>query len=344
VRILVSRTDRIGDLVLSTPVFEAIKKHIPGAYTLVMARKGVIDVISDNPFVDEYITYDPAGIHKGFSGAVALSETLRQKHIDTAVELFMSFYPALAVRLAGIQRVIGPGSRIYSYLLLTQVIKQHRKESLYNEAAYNLMLLKPLGVDDMDIKPHVYLSDNKDSCEKFLLNQGIKPFSYFVVHPGMGGSAKNLSLDKYIALIRMMVDRYKLPVVVTGSYVDNVIANRITAELHDNPSVKDMCCILSLQQLKMVLFFAKAMIGPSTGPMHLSAALGRPTVALFSPVKVQSATRWSPYLLPNVAIVEPNVECKEQYACDKTCLYYNCMDSIRVEEILEKVEEFITVS
>jgi heptosyltransferase-2 len=185
VRILVSRTDRIGDLVLSTPVFEAIKKHIPGAYTLVMARKGVIDVISDNPFVDEYITYDPAGIHKGFSGAVAPSETLRQKHIDTAVELFMSFYPALAVRLAGIQRVIGPGSRIYSYLLLTQVIKQHRKESLYNEAAYNLMLLKPLGVDDMDIKPHVYLSDNKDSCEKFLLNQGIKPFSYFVVHSSM---------------------------------------------------------------------------------------------------------------------------------------------------------------
>jgi ADP-heptose:LPS heptosyltransferase len=342
-RILISRTDRIGDLVLSTPVFEAIKKHIPNAYTLVMARKGIIDVISDNPFVDEYISYDPEGVHKGLSGTIALSKTIRQKHIDVAVELFMSFYPALAVRLAGIKRIIGPGSRIYSYALLTDVIKQHRKESQYNEAAYNLTLLKPLGIDDMDVKPHVYLSDNQDSCEKFLLNQGVKSFNYFVVHPGMGGSAKNLSIDKYTVLIKALVDRYKLPVVITGSYVDNVIANKITSELYDNPYVKDMCCILSLQQLKMVLFFAKAMIGPSTGPMHISAALGRPTIAIFSPIKVQSRTRWSPYLLNNVAIVEPEAACKERYDCDKKCLHYDCMDSISIEDILAKVEGLIAV-
>ncbi|MCL4468242.1 MAG: glycosyltransferase family 9 protein [Deltaproteobacteria bacterium] len=342
-RILISRTDRIGDLVLSTPVFEAIKKHLPDASTLVMARKGTIDVISDNPFVDEYITYDPMGAHKGFSGALALSKTLRQKHIDIAVELFMSFYPALAVRLAGVKKIIGPGSRIYSFALLTDVIQQHRKESQYNEAAYNLMLLKPLGVNEMNIKPRVYLSDNQDSCEKFLLNQGVKPFNYFVVHPGMGGSAKNLSVEKYVTLIRAMTERYKLPVVLTGSYVDHTAVNRITAELHDNPQVKDMCCVLSMHQLKMVLFFAKAMIGPSTGPMHISAALGRPTVAVFSPIKAQSATRWSPYLLRNAAVVEPEIGCTEQYTCNKKCLHYNCMDSISIEKILKKVEELIAI-
>ncbi len=342
-RILIIRTDRIGDLVLSTPVFEAVKRHIPDAYTVVMARKGVIDVISDNPFIDEYINYDPEGVHKGLSGMMALSKIIRKKQVDVAVELFMSFYPALAVRLAGIKRIIGPGSRVYSNALLTDVIQQHRKESKYNEAAYNLMLLKPLGIDDMDIKPHVYLSDNQDSCEKFLLNQGAKPFNYFVVHPGMGGSAKNLSIEKYVMLIKAITEKYRLPVVITGSYIDHTAVNRITAKLHENPYVKDMCCILSIQQLKMVLFFAKAMIGPSTGPMHISAALGRPTIAVFSPIKVQSATRWSPYLLHNVAVVEPKIACKEQYDCDKKCLHYDCMDSIRIEDILDRMEGLIAV-
>lgn len=342
-RILVSRTDRIGDLVLSTPVFEAIKKHLPDARTVVMARKETIDVISNNPFVDEYIPYDPAGEHRGWKGTMLLSKTLRDRHLDAAIELFMSFYPALAIRRAGIKRIIGPGSRVYSYFLLTDVLRQHRKESRYNEAAYNLLLLEPLGISDRDIKPRVYLSDNRDSCEKFLLNQGIKPFHYFAVHPGMGGSAKNWSSDKYVFLISTLAEKYRLPIVLTGGNVDSPFLNEITGKLRDTASVKNMCCILSLQQLKTVLFFSKAVIGPSTGPVHIAAALGRPTVAIFSPVKAQSKTRWAPYLADNVAIAEPDVRCDRQYSCDKKCLHYNCMDAIMVEDVIKRMEGLIAV-
>ncbi len=342
-RILICRTDRIGDVVLSTPVFEAIKKHIQGAYLVVMVHKGVKDVLSDNPFIDEFIAYDPGGVHNGKDGILKLSREIREKHIDTAVELFMSFYPALAVKLAGIKRIIGPGSRVYSPFLLTDVIKQHRKQSHYNEAAYNLMLLKPLGIDDTDIRPHVYLSDNKDGCERFLLNQGIKPFSYFVVHPGMGGSAKNLPADHYAALIRAIVDKYNVPVVITGSYVDIEFVNGIIIKFDNDKNIKDMCCVLSMQQLKTVLFFSQAVIAPSTGPMHIAAALGRPVVTLFSPVKAQSKTRWAPYLLDNVAIVEPDVQCNEKYHCNKKCLYYDCMDTIKTEDVMKKLERLLGI-
>lgn len=342
-RILICRTDRIGDLVLSTPVFEAIKRFIPDAYTIVMARKGIIDVISNNPFIDEYISYDPNGVHKGLKGIFALSDEIKQKHIDIAIELFMSFYPALAIKLAGIKQIIGPGSRIYSYILLTDVIKQHRKESKYNEAEYNLMLLKVLGINNINIKPRVFLLDNADNCEKFLTNQGIKLFNYITIHPGMGGSAKNISAQKYVSLIKVITERYKLPVVITGSFTDHTIVNKITSELYGNPYVKDMCCILSIEQLKMVLFFSKLMIGPSTGPMHIAAALGKPTIAIFSPLKAQSKIRWSPYMLDNVTIIEPNVDCKHKYTCNKSCFHYDCMDLINIEEILEKVDRFLGV-
>ncbi len=342
-RVLVSRTDRIGDLVLSTPVFEAIKRSLPGTYILVMARKGTIDVISDNPSVDEYIAFDPDGEHRGMAGALKLARVLQRKRIDVAVELFMSFYPALAVKLARIRRTIGPGSRTYSGLLLTDVVRQRRKESRYNEAAYNLMLLRPLGIEEMDIRPRLYLSDNKDSCERLLLNQGIKPFNYFVVHPGMGGSAKNLSAEQYTVLIRKLSDRYRLPIIITGSYVDNAVTNKIMRELAGNPDVRDMCCVLSLQQLKAVLFFSKAVIAPSTGPMHVAAAFGRPTVAIFSPIRAQSRTRWAPYLNNNTVVIEPKMGCKEQYSCNKNCLHYDCMNSIVMDDVLSKLEEVIAV-
>ncbi len=342
-KILVTRTDRIGDLVLSTPVFEAIKKHRPNDHLILMAQKGIIDVADNNPFIDEYIAYEPYNSHKGIKGILRLSDIIRRKRIDIAVELFMSFYPALAIMLADIKMRVGPGSRVYSYIFLNHVMKQNRRQSLYNEAAYNLMLLKPLGINELNIKPHVYLSNAKDSCEGFLLNYGIKPFNYFVVHPGMGGSALNWPADNYVSLIKTIVDRYKLPVIVTGTYNDDPFVRGIIAKLSGNIYVKNMCCILSIKQLKTVLFFARGVIAPSTGPMHIAAALGKPTIALFSPIKAQSGTRWSPYLIDNVAIVEPDVKCMERYNCNRKCLHYNCMNMIKVKEVMKKMEALIGI-
>ncbi len=342
IKILITRTDRIGDLVLSTPVFEALKKHIPQSYIIVMAKKDVINILNGNPFIDEMIMYDPSGVHKGLKGALELADTLREKRIDIAVELFMSFYPALAISLAGIKMRIGPGSRIYSSILLTHVIKQERKQSKYNEALYNLMLLKPLGIEDINIKPRIYLSDNKDSCEKFLLNNGLKPFGYVVVHPGMGGSAKNWSAVNYASLIGAITRHLKLPVLITGSNADLSIVKTIMGLLKPDQYIKNMCCVLSLEQLKTIMFFSKAVVGPSTGPMHIAAALYKPTIALFSPLKAQSKVRWAPYLLDNVSILSPNVVCDKNH-CYNKCIHYDCMNIIKVQDVIKYLEGVIEI-
>ena len=59
-RILIIRTDKIGDLVLSTPVIKAVRDAYPDGYIAMMVRSYAHEIIKDNPYLDEVITYDKA--------------------------------------------------------------------------------------------------------------------------------------------------------------------------------------------------------------------------------------------------------------------------------------------
>ncbi|MCX5709102.1 MAG: hypothetical protein NTY14_09085, partial [Candidatus Omnitrophica bacterium] len=81
-RVLILRYDRIGDMVLTTPLFESLKRHIPGCWITVLASKVNQDVISNNPFVDEVVLYQ---------GAVKFMRDFRHKGIDLAIDPFYSY-------------------------------------------------------------------------------------------------------------------------------------------------------------------------------------------------------------------------------------------------------------
>ena len=80
-------------------------------------------------------------------------------------------------------------------------------------------------------------------------------------------------------------------------------------------------------------------IGPSTGPTHLAAALGKPVVAFYSPIKTQSAVRWGPMnICPEHNILVPDVICGEIRKCaGKKCLYHECMSKLEVEDVFRRL-------
>jgi ADP-heptose:LPS heptosyltransferase len=84
---------------------------------------------------------------------------------------------------------------------------------------------------------------------------------------------------------------------------------------------------------------AALFVGPSTGPTHIAAVLGVPTVTLFSPIKVQSSLRWGP-LSKNqdkIKVLVPDVICGEVNNCAlKACPYYECMGKIEVEDVVNQ--------
>jgi ADP-heptose:LPS heptosyltransferase len=73
--------------------------------------------------------------------------------------------------------------------------------------------------------------------------------------------------------------------------------------------------------------------------MHIACATSVPVAAIFSPIKVQSAHRWGPYSKESIVLC-PKVECPAKFNCIKEkCQYYNCMDSVSIDEVFEKAKK-----
>lgn len=348
-RILVVRPDRIGDVVLSTPVLEALRHHYPNAEIHMLVRDSVVPVVQHNPFVSGILAYSPASIHSGFAGFWRLVRDIRQLKPDIAVTLQVNFTVTLAVALAGVKYRVGPFSKWFSYLAFNRGKRQNRSAVEMHETDYNLMLLRRLGIrtPTRKFEPTITVdADAKERMRAYLREQGLGDArSFIVVHPGMGGSALNWPEGYYIELIQRVAAR-GVPVMITGGIHEKALVERVIrlAKEHDlnlpiysflganSPSgLSDMIALLSLAQL---------MVAPSTGPLHIAAALGKRTVSFYPPIKVQSAIRWGPYSLDEDRheVLVPDALCGQEFKCaGRKCHFYFCMERLSVEEAVQSV-------
>lgn len=348
-RILVVRPDRIGDVVLSTPVLEALKHHYPAAEIQMLVRDAVVPVVQHNPFIAGVLAYRPDSVHSGFAGFWRLVRELRQQKFDVAVTLQVSFTVTLALALAGIRYRVGPYSKWYSFLLFNRGKRQKRSSVEMHETDYNMMLLRRLGIRAASRKfePTVVVdADAKERMRAYLREQGFADGERFVVvHPGMGGSALNWPEGYYIELIQRLAGR-GVPVAVTGGIHEKPLVDRVVkaAKEHDaglrvqpflganSPTgLSDMIALLSLSQV---------MVAPSTGPLHIGAALGKRTVSFYPPIKVQSALRWGPYSMDESKhdVLVPDALCGQDFKCaGRKCHFYFCMERLSVEEAVQSV-------
>ena len=96
-KILIVRTDRIGDVVLSTPVIKAVRMAFPRAHIAVMVRPYTRDIVIGNPYLDEVIVYDKYGIHKNWLFTLKFAFSLRRKRFDLALILHPVSYTHLTL-------------------------------------------------------------------------------------------------------------------------------------------------------------------------------------------------------------------------------------------------------
>ena len=94
-----------------------------------------------------------------------------------------------------------------------------------------------------------------------------------------------------------------------------------------------------------VLANAFLFVGPNTGMTHLANIMGVNVVAIYSPIKVQSSLRWGPFYRDKVQVVAPDVVCGEKFECaGSSCLYYECMGKVEVDEVFEAVQKFLPLT
>ena len=136
-RILVSRTDKIGDLILSIPSFFMLKKMYPNAELVAIVRKYNMDIVKNLPYIDRFVVLDD------YTKAELL-EKIAYFKADVFIALYNDAYIAALARASKAKIRIGPISKLNSFFTYNKGVLQKRSRSVKNEGQYNLDLVAKL--------------------------------------------------------------------------------------------------------------------------------------------------------------------------------------------------------
>jgi len=335
-RILVIRTDRIGDVVLSTPVLTALRQAFPSAFIAMMVRPYTRELVSGHPHADEILLDDGSGEHAGLAGFFRLLRLVRSSRFDTVLLLHPSLRLALLCFLAHIRHRTGTGYRAYSFLFNHRLF-HHRRKSGRHELDLNLDLARALGAPLDHIGFYLHIPEEAHRAVASRLEElGISPGSGFVVlHPGSGGSAMDWPLSGFAILADRIQEELSLAIVITGNKAEAPLVDRLCSMMQSKPKRLDGA--LSIKELLALLSRAHLLVANSTGPLHMAVAVGCPVVGLYCPLAACAPVRWGPYGHLDSVLTPPLPACGK--CTGERCAHSNCMELITSDRVFAKVKE-----
>ncbi|MDN5285061.1 MAG: lipopolysaccharide heptosyltransferase family protein [Mucilaginibacter sp.] len=288
--ILISRTDAIGDVVLTLPMAAYIKELIPGATVSFLGRTYTQPVVNTCTDVDEFINYDEL---KKLTEAGQVSY-IRNKNIDIIIHVFPNKHVSTIARDAGIKLRIGTTNRFFHWFTCNKLVKLSRKKSDLHEAQLNLILLNPLGLTGIPSLQQVidhYNFERIIQLPETLESTLVKDKFNLVLHPKSHGSGMEWGLDNFAGLINQLpADSYNI--IITGSEKEKELLSGWIKTLPRH--VIDMTGKMTLPELIAFIFNADGMLASGTGPLHLAAAAGINTLGLFPSLRPIHPGRWAP--------------------------------------------------
>lgn len=291
--IAIVRTDKIGDMVLTLPLVKAIKSIFPDKKVTVIARSYCKPIVMGTVYVDNCLFVDE---YKG-----GLSEIFKKENFDTAFFPRPVLREALLAYQAGIKLRVGSAYRFYSFLF-NHKVRDHRKVSHYHEAEYNVRMLESLTgltyITDL-IKPKINEISLK-SMEKLLdrFEDNIK----VIIHPGSGGSAKDLPIETLIEGLLEIGENDKYLFVITGIESEKLMCDALYAKL---PNSLNLCGKLNLEEMIALIELSDGMIANSTGVLHIAASLKKRIIGFYPNSAHISHKRWGPYGTESIIINPP---------------------------------------
>ncbi len=337
-RILLIRTDRIGDVVLSTPAIKAVRDAYPEAYIAFMVRPYARDIVEGNPYLNEVIIYDKDGAHKSFIATLLFGLWLRKKKFDTALILHPTDRAHIVAFLAGIPNRIGLDRK--TALLLTKRIKDKKFLGEKHELDYTLDILKTVGITAKEKKTYMPVKDSAENSIKIkLVREGYNGTEPLVaVHPGASCPSKRWPAERFAALVDRLKERYGLKMVIVAGPGDikevEVLKMRLKTE------VLDLSGKTSVGELAALFKKCRLFISNDSGPVHIASAVGTPCVVVFGRKQPGlSPKRWGP-------TGEKDIFLHRDAGC-KVCLAHNCengfkcLKMVTVDDVFEAASELI---
>ncbi len=361
-KILINRTDALGDTILTEPIAALLRLKFPEADIRFLISPISAPLFENHPYVDGVFLYRKkssllnrmktlGNIIKGFKPDI---------YIFVGGDQFVSLY----MWLKRIEKRAGLISKLPSFLFLNAGVRQKRSLVTMHESEYNLNLLRGLGIEhdvkkEFDLSPKITINekDRELSLESFKLaieKEGLNSsLENIFIHPGMTGHTLNWSSRNYGRLIDKMERRFpkKFNWIISHTASDQQFLSGLKDHIDKCDHLSGRVYLFDggvngLADYMNILSKAAAFIGPSTGTTHIANTLGVKTVGIYSPIKVQSTLRWAPFNRDeeNLRLVIPDVVCGERFKCaGNSCPYYECMSKIEVQDIMNELIDLLNL-
>ena len=326
--IVISRTDSIGDVVLTLPMAGIIKRFLPESRIVFLGRNYTKEVIGLSEHVDEFISYDEL-LKLPATEQISAFRNLHATHI---IHVFPVKEIARLAKQAQIPKRIGTTNRLWHWFTCNVRVKLSRKNSDLHEAQLNTKLLEPLGIaQDFSLEE---LAGAYGFTKVPVLEEPFEALlgtgkTKLILHPKSKGSAREWGLENFSKLITAL-DKTRYSIYISGTAQEGEILKPL---LEKHPEVTDLTGKLSLRQFIAFIHCCDALVAASTGPLHIAAALGKKAIGLFAPMRPIHPGRWKPIgKQASYLVLDKNcVDCRQTKDC-------HCIREIAAQDVIKHLE------
>ena len=332
-KLLISRTDGIGDVVLTLPLAGLIKAQHPDLHIAFLGQPYTRAVIEACGFIDEFIDWQQISELLPDDQVIAL----RQENFDAIIHVFPRKGIAQLAKKAGIPCRIGTTGRLFHWFTCNRLVFLTRRRSRLHEAQLNVKLGKRLIKSDEISEKEIsqlYGLNRVEMLPETLLHQLSSDKFNLILHPKSKGSAREWGSVNFAALSAML-PREKYNIIITGTQQEGELLRKedFFAKAGD---VLDLTGRMSLAEMISFIHASDGLVAASTGPLHLAAALGKVALGLYPPLRPMHPGRWKP-LGKHAGFLVAEKECE---ACrhSGSCA---CMLSITSQQVKNKLDSMV---
>ncbi len=292
-RILILRMGPLGETLLTTPVIRALRRRFPEGHIAYMAAPGREALVSENPNLDEVITYSvsiPKLIYnmakRSFQMAVVLQPTFRL--------VLHTFLARIPFRI-GFETNSGKGRLLHA--AVPNNIDQH-------EAARYLDVVRGIGIEPDSHEPEMFVNARAQSwADDFLAGVGVSSDRPLIgLNPGSGSESRRWSKTGFAQVGDRLHQKYDAQIFITAGDAEGALPHDVADLMSCSPVIVRG---ITPMQLGAILEKCRLYISNDTGPMHMSTAVKTPTIALFG---ASNPRQWGPHWHPHTIIARESME------------------------------------
>lgn len=349
-KIVVRGANWLGDTVMTLPALNLLRQSFPESEISIITQPGTASLVASTGYVDHVLKYHRK--ERGIREFLAMRNRLSRENFDLALLFQNAFEAALLVFLAGIPRRIGFSAQNRGFLL-DRAVPPRPAEQIRHQVFDYIDLVRVASADvpgngsrsiATSLAPPMPVlragKEERDAATALLTEiSGQERVTSAIVTLNAGATnseAKCWPEEKYAELANRLSSEFGAHIVLIGSAAESPLAERISSSA-SNANISNLAGMTDMQTLIGILDRSVLVIGNDTGPAHVSAALGKPTITIFGPTNEFETAP----LGPRASIVRAeNIECERCML--RTCpIDHRCMERISVERVLNVARPFL---